>query len=326
MELIKTETGWIDLATEKCFLFGDIIAKIYDQISEVDNIICKELKKHYSINARWFHVIGSKYAECHAESKIFEKDPKIIAIISSEKSLSPIFNMNTYRHDGWNNGTLHFYIPVYRSDFDQIFKNESPYYTDFVMDIVRKNKFCHFIKRLCDQEEKSFYPEGEYKKTNVEILDTWLIDQELSTKIRKYKNNYYRAFVVEDISQLLYDDLIQMIDFKYSLRRCPICRKSFIKRDGRTKFCPACSLNEKAKKQYNDKKRKTEPRYIHKNICDMLRNRGENYLDFCRESDYYWDVVNRKNVSHNAAYDDTIRTKSDYINWLEEKRKAYRRR
>lgn len=326
MEFIKTEAGWVDLLTDKCFLFGDIIVEVYNQLSEADNIIYKELRKYYSINASWFHVIGSKYTECHAESKIFEKDPKIKAIISSEKSLSSTFNMDTYRHDGWNNGTLHFFIPIYQSDLDKIFKNESPYYTDFVMDIVRKNKFCHFIEHLCDQEEKSCYPEGEYKKTSVEILDTWLIDQEISTKIRKYKNDYYRAFIVKDIYQLLYDDLIQMIDFKYSLEYCPICRKSFIKRDGRTKFCPACSLDEKAKKQYNDKKRKAEPRYIHKNICDMLRNRNENYMDFCKESDYYWDVVNCKNVSHNAVYDDTIRTKSDYIDWLKEKRKAYRRR
>lgn len=326
MEIIKTKAGWIDLLTDKHYLFGDIIVEVYNQLSDADTIIYKELRKYYSINAHWFHVIGSKYTECHAESKIFEKDSKIKAIISSEKLLSPAFNMNTYHHDGWNDGKLHFFIPVYQSDLDKIFKNDSPYYTDFVMDIVRKKKFCHFIEHLCDQGEKLYYPEGEYKNTNVRILDTWLIDQEIPTVIRKYENVYYRAFIVEDIYQLLYDDLIQMIDFDYSLEYCPICKKTFIKRDKRMKFCSICSLNEKAKKQYNDKKRKTEPRYIHKNICDMLRNRNESYTDFCKESDYYWDIINHKNASHNTNYNNSIKTKSDYINWLEEKRKAYKKR
>lgn len=326
MEFIKTDSGWVNLLTDESIPFGDIAVSVYNQLSKEDDIIYQKLIEHYSINANWFHIIGRNYTECQAETALFEKDEKALAIISSEMPLSANINAKTYCHDGWNIGKTHFYIVIHKSDIDKIFKNESLYYTNFIMDIVRKKKFCHFIEHLCDQGEKTFYPKGEYEKTNVRILDTWLIDQELLTVIRKYGNVYYRAFVVKDIYQLLYDDLIQMINFDYSLEYCPICKKTFIKRDKRTKFCSICSLNEKAKKQYNDKKRKTEPRYIHKNICDMLRNRNESYTDFCKESDYYWDIINHKNVSHNTNYNDSIKTKSDYMHWLEEKRKTYRRR
>lgn len=330
MEFIKTKTGWLNLETNNFLPFGEIAMQIYNEFKEIDLLIYEKVRKHFNINTPLFHIIGRHHAECHTEDILFENDDKMIALISSEDKLNSEHTLKTYSHDGWNTGKIHYYIAIYKSDMESMFNN-SPYYTNFIMDIVKNQRFRHFIERLCDQGEKNLYPTGKYEIVNAQILDTWLnnidgIDMELQTVIRKYNNIYYRVLIADNIDQLIYDDLIEMINFNYSLKHCPICHVAFIKRDKRKNFCPSCSLDEKAKKQYNDQKRKKSPKALHKNICDMLRNRNQDYSEFMIESDYYWDIINGKNIVYNNKYDKTIKTKSDYRAWLKKKHEEYKRR
>ncbi len=84
----------------------------------------------------------------------------------------------------------------------------------------------------------------------------------------------------------------------------------FVKRDGRTNFCPKCSADKKLKKRYNDQKRKRNTIQIeHKAIVDMLRNRNEDYNDFVNESYYYKDLIESKKIQACPnGYDSSIQS------------------
>lgn len=114
---------------------------------------------------------------------------------------------------------------------------------------------------------------------------------------------------------------MELINFKHSLSSCPICKKIFVKRDGRIHFCPKCSIDKKSQKKYNDQKRKRNSVQIeHKAIVDMLRNRNEDYNDFVNESYYYRDLIKGKEVPPCPVnYDSSIQTRKQYEEWLKKK-------
>ncbi len=96
----------------------------------------------------------------------------------------------------------------------------------------------------------------------------------------------------------------------------------------RVNFCPKCSADKKAQKQYNDRKRKKNPIQIeHKAIVDMLRNRGEDYNDFVTESYYYRDLIKGKKVSPCPNdYNSSIQTQKQYEEWLKQKHQELTKR
>ena len=62
---------------------------------------------------------------------------------------------------------------------------------------------------------------------------------------------YYDKFNVETSNEdyaLCYIDILELVNLKYSLDHCPICKQIFIKRDRRVNFCPKCSADKKAQK------------------------------------------------------------------------------
>lgn len=94
--------------------------------------------------------------------------------------------------------------------------------------------------------------------------------------MKKFNNQYMTVFIVENIGFLYYRDILELINYKYILKSCPICRKI-------------------------------------KTIVDMLRNRGEDYNAFVAESYYYRDLIEGKEVSPCPAdYDSSIQTKEQY--------------
>lgn len=146
--------------------------------------------------------------------------------------------------------------------------------------------------------------------------------------MRRYKNQYCITFLVDDIGFLYGRDILELINFKYSLAYCPICNQMFVKRDGRTNFCPKCSADKKLKKRYNDQKRKRNTIQIeHKAIVDMLRNRNEDYNDFVNESYYYKDLIEGREVQVCPdGYDSSIQTEKQYEEWLKKKHKELTKR
>lgn len=101
----------------------------------------------------------------------------------------------------------------------------------------------------------TLYDKTENTKIMQYIINSWLptfIDTPISTVIREYKGQYLDAYIVGSISRLYGRDIVELMNFKYSLNRCPIFKKIF-KKDGRTNFCPKYSANKKAQK-YNDQK------------------------------------------------------------------------
>lgn len=47
---------------------------------------------------------------------------------------------------------------------------------------------------------------------------------------------------------------------------------------------------------------------------------------FLNESNYYWDIVSGRDVEKNPAYKKRIKTKEDYMKWLQEQKKACKKR
>ncbi len=80
--------------------------------------------------------------------------------------------------------------------------------------------------------------------------------------MRRYKNQYCITFLVDDIGFLYGRDILELINFKYSLAYCPICNQMFVKRDGRTNFCPKKQYEEWLKKKHKElTKRPKKARY-----------------------------------------------------------------
>lgn len=271
-------------------------------------------------NRRTYSIIGRNDGVNDHQKTIFASDKSIAAIMLFDSRHSP--------NDSFYYSEQDVYLPIYFSDVKQIFGNSDSLLNDlliyqtqaqmsFLLSILT-TKQCH----LNSEEEKQLY---------TEVLDEWLPffnSIQIPTIMKKFNNQYMTVFIVENIGFLYYRDILELINYKYILKSCPICRKMFVKRDGRANFCPKCSADKKSQKQYNDRKRKRNTIQIeHKAIVDMLRNRGEDYNDFVTESYYYRDLIEGKEVSPCPAdYDSSIQTKEQYEEWLKKKHKELTKR
>ncbi len=327
MEFAITKNGWINIETDEIIPFGDLAVDVYNVTRKdkkfVDKIICQALKVKTFASC----ISGRDTPECPREKKIFESDKEIIAIIWSKSKILDSSNLQ-YIFDGKNkyySGTAVYYVPLYKNYLLDWF-NDNKYYIEFLKAYNQNEKFLNLIEFLCNYEDRPFYTDEEFYNITLRILESWIYPLEINTTIRRYKNLYCRTFIVGDPHWLMYDDILQMINFDYNLEFCPICGTAFVKRDKRKNFCDNCAKDEKAKKRYNDQKRKSSPQYLHKIITDMLRNRGEDYTEFVRESAYYADIVAGKNVVNNPQYSQTIRTELDYQKWLDSKHKEFMKR
>lgn len=153
----------------------------------------------------------------------------------------------------------------------------------------------------------------------------------LLSSITWHEHHYYDKFIVntnDEMYALCDRDILELINYKFSLEHCPICNELFVKRDRRVNFCPKCSADKKAQKKYNEQKRKRNTIQIeHKAIVDMLRNRNEDYNDFVNESYYYKDLIEGKEISMCPdGYNSSIQTEKQYEEWLKMKHKELTKR
>lgn len=340
MDIIKTPEGWINIQTGDCIPYGQIVVNLYNRIRFIDDDLHRKLKEYFAINANWFHIIGVKDGEAVSDDiNAFENHPDIIAIIKSDQYMTanraPIKYVVSKEAFYYGGKTL-YYIPIYESDIQKIFKNADLIRSNLIQQQTR-SRFVFLVEFLCLHEEHAFYKPQELQNTIMESIDSWLEDAPIETRLCKYNNEYYRKFVIEnnDINQLLYDDLIEIMNTKDYLVDCHKCQKAFLSKDKRRRFCSECSKDQKAIKQHYDKERKTSLEYEHKKIRDMIKNRTcrspeeetlkeKILINFTNESQYYLDVINRKEIEPNVDYDTSINTARAYKEWIHKKRAEYK--
>lgn len=324
MEIAFSKNGWINIETEEIIPFGNIAVDFYNTIQKGVNYIRYKLRHSLNISIQPWFFDGRDAPRCNAQAQIFKSDQNIVAIIWSEKKIQKETNLK-YLFDGDNKyyrGKNIYYIPLYKNDFLNLF-GKNDFYNLIITKYLAFESVLGLIEFMGNHEDRQYYTKEEYRKFTMQVLGSHIVSFKLDTELRQYKNSYIRVYTLHDIQELLFDDIIQMIDFKYSLEDCPICHNYFVKRDKRRNFCDKCSNDEKKKKKYNDQKRKDDLQYLRKITTDMLRNRQEDYFPFAEESRYYADLVSGKDVEYNPKYDSTIKTESDYRKWLERKHKEY---
>lgn len=111
------------------------------------------------------------------------------------------------------------------------------------------------------------------------------------------------------------------------IRTCKECGILFCSNNVNATYCPLCKKNM-GKIRYQARKKNVE-RKLHQEILSMLYtldDTKELSNAFLNESNYYWDIVSGKDVEKNPAYKKRIKTKEDYMKWLQEQKKAYKKR
>lgn len=102
-------------------------------------------------------------------------------------------------------------------------------------------------------------------------------------------------------------------------RLCPRCGHIFYP-NNKSKYCDDC---KKDSPSIRNEKRRQSVRYYHKKVYDKI-TQSKKYDDdfrnaFMNESNYYWDIVQGKEVVTNPLYHERIKTESQYQKWLEKK-------
>lgn len=102
-------------------------------------------------------------------------------------------------------------------------------------------------------------------------------------------------------------------------RLCPRCGHIFYP-NNKSKYCYDCKKDSTA---IRNEKRRQSVRYYHKKVYDKI-TQSKKYDDdfrnaFMNESNYYWDIVQGKEVTINPMYKERIKTEVQYKKWLEKK-------
>lgn len=105
-------------------------------------------------------------------------------------------------------------------------------------------------------------------------------------------------------------------------RLCPRCESLFYATN-KSKYCDNCKEDSAV---IRNEKRKKSVRYYHKKVYDKI-SQSKKYDNefrnaFMNESNYYWDIVQGKEVLQNPSYREKIKTKEQYKLWLEMKLKT----
>lgn len=233
-------------------------------------------------NRRTYSIIGRNDGVNDHQKTIFASDKSIAAIMLFDSRHSP--------NDSFYYSEQDVYLPIYFSDVKQIFGNSDSLLNDLL--IYQTQAQMSFLLSILTTRQRHLNSEEE-KQLYTEVLDEWLPffnSIQIPTIMKKFNNQYMTVFIVENIGFLYYRDILELINYKYILKSCPICRKI-------------------------------------KAIVDMLRNRGEDYNAFVAESYYYRDLIEGKEVSPCPAdYDSSIQTKEQYEEWLKKKHKELTKR
>lgn len=355
MEFIKTEKGWVNSETNTIYPYGTIALKIYNSNRKNLKNIMTKLEKYYSFSADIivsdvfiesvkrimsdeqlkelkapqsngpYLIIGKQDVLEDFEKEIFEKDQNITAIMLYH--INSPFYVEPDNCIPFNKDIV--YIPLHNDDVAKIFNTSE-------IDILKSYRKISNANALIDQIINFMLRGYEVSLVGTEFYTRLVAAHQnccapLLSSITWHEHHYYDKFIVntnDEMYALCDRDILELINYKFSLEHCPICNELFVKRDGRVNFCPKCSADKKAQKKYNEQKRKRNTIQIeHKAIVDMLRNRNEDYNDFVNESYYYKDLIEGKEISMCPdGYNSSIQTEKQYEEWLKMKHKELTKR
>lgn len=355
MEFIKTEKGWVNSETNTIYPYGTIALEIYNSNRKNLKNIMTKLEKYYSFSADIivsdvfiesvkrimsdeqlkelkapqsngpYLIIGKQDVLEDFEKEIFEKDQNITAIMLYH--INSPFYVEPDNCIPFNKDIV--YIPLHNDDVVKIFNTSE-------IDILKSYRKISNANALIDQIINFMLRGYEVSLVGTEFYTRLVAAHQnccapLLSSITWHEHHYYDKFIVntnDEMYALCDRDILELINYKFSLEHCPICNELFVKRDGRVNFCPKCSADKKAQKKYNEQKRKRNTIQIeHKAIVDMLRNRNEDYNDFVNESYYYKDLIEGKKISMCPdGYNSSIQTEKQYEEWLKMKHKELTKR
>lgn len=161
--------------------------------------------------------------------------------------------------------------------------------------------------------DKSMHVSTTHEFPYFGVQDISLPDEKIPCE--KYKFSHLAYMLAEDFLMLLYSNA------KNKLKMCS-CGYIYIVTPNHKnrKTCPCCRQS-KLTSQADKNKPDCNPRTLHKNILDYIRNvlKG-NPEDFRLESNYYWDVIQGRNPAtpKGKSYSDNITTEAMYLDWLKE--------
>ena len=201
-----------------------------------------------------------------------------------------------------------------------------------LLDEWKKYRFACFPKIWLDLVSLMVDNDPEYEELNLsvnKIVNSTLIRFcdyiSFVDKEENFRNG--KCFVIPEEEFLYYWDLYHVLvsNQTETPRICPRCQALFFSNNNKSLYCHRCKKESNLIRSEN---RKKSDRYLHKKIYDKLNNSkfytNEEKEAFLAESNYYWDVVCGKQcVGSQKHYDNKIKTKEDYSDWLQRKLKYY---
>lgn len=210
-------------------------------------------------------------------------------------------------------------------NYDVLKRKESKV-TELLFEIYNKYKyFPAFIMsgrtEFADEYERNeFFEENRnvfIKSAGYDIVEC----KGVSIPCEKYYVHDFQYAFVLDFWEWLFHPNSQKV------KVCKACGILFCSNNTNATYCNICK-KDMGKIRYQARKKNVE-RKLHQEILSMLYtldDTKELSNAFLNESNYYWDIVSGKDVKKNPAYKKRIRTKEDYMKWLQEQKKAYKKR
>ncbi|MCI8724687.1 MAG: hypothetical protein HFG66_00910 [Hungatella sp.] len=340
MEAIKLMEGWKILGTNELVEFGQISLDVYNYEHFVLEETYKSLRKlFHEPDIKKFDIISRYYPRCNFEEELFQNHTNIIALISSNIDLCHDPKLSYIYKYGYSRRLeeKRYAYPIDKDWVRKLSKNSNDN-GDFLLQVLKNysvtEKRCRLLEALFnDKLSRNYTNHDEYLSFITDIIKSHFNDRisqlyKLETIPRWYNTKLYRAYIINDLKDLYFDDFAEIVNCEYGVSECPICKELFIQKDKRKNFCSKCSKDNISQKKYNEQKRQSNYDYLHKRINDMLRNRNdmEEANIFFNESCYYRDLVRGKIPEPNPNYTEPIKTKSDYKKWLEKKHNHYLKR
>ena len=191
-----------------------------------------------------------------------------------------------------------------------------------------KNKFSSFLdssKEEILKEWKEFAKE-EAETLHAIVRESFVCYYDYIIFIDKDGNpRTGRSFVAANEMHIFCWDLYHILVSKCAEAPhiCPRCKQLFFSNNNKAVYCEKCKTETNIVRNEN---RKKSVRYMHKKIYDKINNsKFHNDLEkelFLAESNYYWDIVKKKDVKLIPLFTEKIECEEDYKEWLERKMKS----
>lgn len=218
-----------------------------------------------------------------------------------------------------------------------IISNREKYSLRERLNVYEKYKSFAFFY-LSDTEKIDGHTAFLYYNDNIDSSPLWIFNDKyiVIPNSQTSTDEQYDEITAFDFSGFFALDLREILfnpNCILSVNLCPICHELFLTDNRVVRYCKECREDLKIYTTNRnmlyllDKANK-----LHKLIYDMLRRRSyvdiqyDKILDiFINESNYYKKVIKNKKADYNPNYDNSIKTREDYIKWLEAKHAYFKK-